>query len=133
MLTKQTELTTLERQVRGLWASITSGAMWVSGKSEAEYLIGGHTTDMIEKTWVPNWCERYAHAFVYGVIAADKSEWRYVWIYLFYRHHIWRCHNLKEAIKLIKRIEVHNKFEQKLRRLERRLEAKCRTTQACCN
>lgn len=109
------EFTTARRKANGLRSSIFSGAIWVSGDSEANYLVGGHATELLDKV-----CFNYStgkSAIVYGIEAAQKDRGRYVWIYLYFHNHIWKCHDIPKAYKIIERLKDYDnarKLESKL-------------------
>lgn len=131
---KNHELETLQRKVIGSWRSITSNnCLWVSNDREAEYLISGHATELIEKIWLPCVYDNETYLKIYGVVAADRSEGRYVWIYVHYRHHIWKAHSIRHAYEIENKIKHHNKLEQKKYRMQRRLESRQKLIPICKN
>jgi hypothetical protein len=124
----------LERKTRGLWRSISSNkCLWISGEQEAKYLLSGHATELIQSTWLTCVYERDASSKIYGIVAADKSNGRYVWVYLYYRHHIWKCNTIRQALEIEDKIKKHNELEMKKCRLSRRLEANKKLITVCNN
>ncbi len=114
------ELLSLERKERATWNAIKHRSMWV-GEKEAEYLMSGDATELIQSVFMPD-NEYHSHAKVYGVIAADTSRSRYLWVYLFYWNHLWRCGDLETAYKLIERIKQYNTLRKSIKKLERTIE-----------
>jgi|GEM_PF-4526566 len=134
MITKNEELECLERKIRGLWRSISSNnCLWISGEAEAKYLINGHATELIQRSWLPCIYERESFSKIYGVIAADNSNGRYVWVYLYYRNHIWKCHNIRKAFEIEDKIKKHNEVEVKRYRLSKKIDAKKKLITVCNN
>ena len=107
--------------------------MWVSGAREAEYLLCGYASELIDKIWLPCVYETNAYSQIHGVVAADRSEGRYVWIYVFYRHHIWKCYNIRFAYELIEKIKEYNKLEEQKNKLQRKLDSKKKLITICDN
>lgn len=134
MITKNEELECLEMKIRSLWRSISSNnCLWISGESEAKYLLNGHATELIQKSWLPCFYEREAYSKIYGVIATDNSDGRYGWIYLHYRNHIWKCCNIRQAFEIEDKLKKHNEVEEKKYRLRKKLESRKRLITVCNN
>jgi hypothetical protein len=62
------------------------------------------------------------YAYVYGVVAANQERGRYVWIYLYYRQHLWHCHSIGNAYELIKKLNEHEKLEKQRDKVKRKWE-----------
>lgn len=131
---KNTELLSIERKVRGAWTSITSNnCMWISGEREAHYLLKGHATELIDKVWLPQHYQDKAYPEIYGVVAANQSDGRYVWIYLYYRHHLWKCNDIRKAYDIIEKIKEHDKLEKKERVMRRKFMSQQKLLSVCKN
>ncbi|MEZ4723009.1 MAG: hypothetical protein R2813_14130 [Flavobacteriales bacterium] len=117
------KIKSFQRRLTGLWTSLTSrNCMWVSGDKEVNYLLGGHATELIEKIWLGHSYYEYRNAEIYGIVAADRHRGRYVWVYLYYGHHLWKCHDVKQAFDLANKIKAYNFEKGKLRKLDNRMD-----------
>jgi hypothetical protein len=70
-----------------------------------------NSKDSWGKIHIPNYFEKNAYACIHGVCAANRLSGRYLWIYLTYRHQLWKCYNIKDAFDLIERTKSHNQLE----------------------
>ena len=123
VLKVKNEIKAYDRKIAGSYRSNTfSNAMHLRGKlNEAEYLMSGGVTELVESVWIPSVFERDAHARIYGVVAQNRKANRYVWIYLYYRNHIWSCWSIKEAIQLVDKLKEHENLRKGQEVLERKL------------
>lgn len=115
MSSKSEILKSLERKVIGSKRSSTfSNAFWVSGETEVNYLMGGYATELIDVVYLPRVYERDADAKIYGVVGKNQNRGRYLWIYLYHSHNLWRFHSLKDSYKLIEKLKQHYELEKKV-------------------
>lgn len=121
MITKKEELKLIERKVTGSLRSNTfNSALWVH-ENEAKYLMSGLATELIEQYHIPRVYDSEAWAKIYGVVASDKEKGRYVWLYLHYGYHLWRCQRLQDAFELIEKLKEHNKLEKEAHRVRNKV------------
>lgn len=103
------------RKANGLRLSAYSESLWINGDNEANYLLGGNATELLDSI-----CLDYStgeRAKIYGIVAANREKGRYVWIYLYSHNRIWRCHSIPGAYKIIEKLKEYNeayKLEKKL-------------------
>lgn len=118
----------IRRKVTGMRQSLYSNSIWISGEREANYLMSGHATELLDTISLS--FSDSEKARVYGVVAADRSKGRYVWIYLFCFHHLWHCHSISDAYKIVEKIKAYRELQMKENKLfnkmllERRKELK---------
>lgn len=98
------------RKANGLRSSIFSGAIWISGDREAEYLFSGHATELLDVVRF-NYTSNES-AKIYGMVAANTENGRYIWVYLYSHHHIWKCHSIANAYGIIERLKQYNKSRE---------------------
>jgi hypothetical protein len=115
------ELIALNRKITGAWKSLSYGSLWVQEK-EVEYLMSGRSTELIERI------KFYSKPVdIYGAVAANRDNGRYVWIYVYFDHHLWKCHNLNAAFDLAKKISAFIDGEHELKKMKCKLEVQVRS------
>lgn len=130
---KDPELDNLEKRLRVLNRSLLSENHMRLDESEANYLMKGHATELIEKVWLPNTHHNSSYAKIYGVQAKDNTNGRYLWIYLYYRGSLYKCYDLKRAFDLIDRLREVNQLETKEIKVNKKIVAKQKLLQMSSN
>jgi hypothetical protein len=133
MNTKDPELDLLEKKLRVLNRSLLSENHMHLDESEANYLMKGYATDLIEKVWLPNTHYNSSYVKIYGVQLKDKTNGRYLWIYLYYRGSLYKCYDLKRAFDLIDKLREVNDLETKEIKVNKKNAAKQKLLQITSN
>lgn len=133
METKDQKLTAIEKRLRSLNKSLLTQNHLNLVEQEAEYLMKGFATELIEKVYILDENRSMAYAKVYGVIAKDQSFGRYVWIYLFYDEHLYKCRDIKSVYDLIDVLKEVNQLKREVVRINKRLIVKEKLLQISTN
>ncbi|GAA4460346.1 hypothetical protein GCM10023093_02820 [Nemorincola caseinilytica] len=122
---KDPELLSLEKRIRNLLSYIlATNNLYVGSEKEAKYLLDGHATELIQKIKLPLIYDKNASLEIYGMIAANQSNGRYVWIYLYYWNKIWKCNNLESAFEFINKYREYYKLHEEKELYLRKAESK---------
>ena len=114
-----------ENEINSSWTNIISkNSIVLSGSKEVEYLMGGRATELIEKVRVCYGSSCFAVAEIYGILAADQTNGKYLWVYLVFKNHFWKCKSLRNAYEIIGEVEEHHKLEEKLVQLRKSLRSR---------
>ncbi|MGL2965865.1 hypothetical protein [Flavobacterium sp. XGLA_31] len=121
MKIKDPELDKLEREARAITRYLDSSNCLACSENEATYLMSGHATELIDKvvihaTFPENKCVK-----IYGVVAKERVNGRYCWVYAHYDYRLWKCHSIPYAYEIAQKVRERVKIEQKIHRLNRRL------------
>lgn len=115
------DLAVLEKQLKILNKRLLSNTQLSVSEQEAEYLIKGFATELIDKSWVLDKNRNITYAKIYGVQAKEQSNGRYLWIYLFYNNSLYKCYNLKLAFDIIDELKKICELERKINRISKRI------------
>lgn len=120
METKDNELELLEKKYRMLQRKLLSSNQMNITENEADYLMKGYATELIDKVWILNRQITSSYARIYGIVRKERQGGRYIWIYVYFNETLYKCHDLKSAFELTDKLHEFYGLEMKIFKLNKK-------------